>query len=159
MLKKFFIAIGVVSVGFVASCALLIGFNAVNDAPRNKAVAEAITRDLARGWNAGDLQRHFQSTVARQINFAEAQAAFNTLKPLGSLARIDEAKQTGFQMEKNLGSDVTKIATVAMVAAFEHGRANVTVELRSEAGQMKLWHINVTPIGGVPAAPGKGNQV
>jgi hypothetical protein len=38
-----------------------------------------------------------------------------------------------------------------MVAEFENGRATVVVELKSEAGDMKLWHVNVEPIGGVRA--------
>jgi hypothetical protein len=42
-----------------------------------------------------------------------------------------------------------------MTAEFEKGRANVTMHLRSEAGEMKLWHVNVTPISGMPA---KGQQ-
>jgi hypothetical protein len=155
MLKKLLIVMGVISTGFIASCALLLGFSAANDAPRNKALAETITRDLARGWNVSDLKPYFVTTVAGQLNLAEAQAAFNTLKPLGSLQRIEQSQQTGFVMEKNLGGELSKTATVAMVAAFENGRANVTMQLKSEADQMKLLNVNVTPIGGVPA---KGQQ-
>jgi hypothetical protein len=151
MLKKFLIVTGVISTGFIASCSLLLGFSAVNDAPKNKVLAESITRDLARGWNVSDIRPYFPSSGAEQVNFAAAQASFNPLKPLGSLQRIDQAQQTAFAMEKNLGEWLTKTATVAMVGTFEHGRANVTVELRSERGQMKLRAVNVTPIDGVRA--------
>jgi hypothetical protein len=93
MLKKFLIVMGVLSTGFVASCALLLGFSAANDAPKNKALAETITRDLARGWNAHDLMPYLVGSVAQQLNVAQAQAAFDTLKPLGPLTRVDEVQQ------------------------------------------------------------------
>lgn len=156
MLKKFLIVMGVISTGFIASCGMILGFSAVNDAPGNKALAAAITRDLARSWNVGDIRPYFPRSNAEQINFAAAQASFDPLKPLGSLQRIDQAQQTAFTMEKNFGDWLTKTATVALVATFEHGRADVTVELRSEAGQMKLRSVNVQPVGG---APGKGQPV
>ena len=151
MLKKFLIVMGVIATGFIASCSLLLGFSAVNEAPKNKALAEAITRDLARGWNVSDIQPYFPNNGVEQVNFAAAQASFNPLKPLGRLQRIEKAQQTAFAMEKNLGDWLTKTATVIMVASFEHGHANVTMELRSEAGQMKLRSVNVTPVDGVPA--------
>lgn len=151
MLKKFLIVTGVISIGFVASCGIILGVSAVNDAPKNKALAEAITRDLARAWNVSDIQPYLIKKGSEQVNFAAAQASFNPLKPLGSLQRIDEAQQTAFAMEKNLDEWLTKTATVAMVATFAHGRANVTMELRSEAGQMKVRSLNVKPVGGAPA--------
>jgi hypothetical protein len=154
MLKKLLIVMGVLSTGFIASCALLLGVNATSDAPRNKALAERITRDLARSWNVSDVAPYFLRSGANQVNFAAAQASFNPLRPLGQLKRIDEAQQTGFFMEANVGEGVAKNATVTMVATFEHGRADVTMELRSEAGQMRLRSVNVTPKGPLPA-PGQ----
>lgn len=156
MLKKFLIVMGMISIGFIGSCGALLGFSAVNDAPKNKALAAAITRDLSRAWNLSDIRPYFIKKGSEQVNFAAAQASFNPLKPLGALQRIDEAQQTTFAMEKNLGEWLTRTATVAMVATFEHGRANVTMELRSEAGEMKLRSVNVIPVGG---APPKGQPV
>jgi hypothetical protein len=156
MLKKFLIVMGVICIAFIGSCSAILGFSAVNDAPKNKALAEAITRDLSRAWNVGDIRLYFLSNGVEQVNFAAAHASFTPLKPLGSLQRIDQAQQTAFALEKNLGEWLTKTATVAMVATFDHGQANVTMELRSEAGQMKLRSVNVTPVGGVP---GKGQPV
>jgi hypothetical protein len=156
MLKKFLIGLGVLSIGFIGSCSAILGFSAVNDAPKNKALAEVVTRDLSRAWNVNDIRPHLLKNGAEQVNFAAAQATFDPLKPLGSLQRIDQAQQTTFAMEKNLGEWLTKTATVAMVATFEHGRANVTMELRSEAGEMKVRTVNVTPVGG---APPKGQPV
>jgi hypothetical protein len=155
MLKKFLIVMGVISIGFIGSCGAMLGFSAVNDAPKNKALAAAITRDLSRAWNVSDIRSYFIKKGSEQVNFAAAQASFTPLKPLGSLQRIDEAQQTTFAMEKNLGEWLTKTATVAMVATFEHGRANVTMELRSEAGEMKLRSVNVIPVG----MPAKGQPV
>jgi hypothetical protein len=151
MLKRIFILIGVLSTGFIASCSLFLGYSAVNDAPHNKALAEAITRDLARGWDVSDLRPHFVTAAAEQVNFSQAQTAFNALRPLGGLKSVDQAQQTQFYLDAKVSEGLTKTATVAMVAVFENGRANVTMELKSEAGQMKLWHVNVTPIGGAPA--------
>jgi hypothetical protein len=151
MLKKFLIGLGVLSIGFIGSCSAILGFSAVNDAPKNKALAEVVTRDLSRAWNVNDIRPHLLKNGAEQVNFAAAQATFDPLKPLGSLQRIDEAQQTAFAMEKNLDEWLTKTATVAMVATFAHGRANVTMELRSEAGQMKIRSLNVKPVGGAPA--------
>jgi hypothetical protein len=150
MLKKFLIVVGVISIGFIGSCSALLGFSAVNDAPKNKALAEVVTRDLSRAWNVSDIRPYLIKNGSEQVNFAAAQATFDPLKPLGFLQRIDEARQTTFAMEKNLGEWLTRTATVAMVATFEHGRANVTMELRSEAGEMKVRTVNVTPVGGVP---------
>lgn len=149
MLKKFFIAMGVIFTGLIASCSLFVGFNAANDAPKNKAVAEAITRELAREWNVKDIEPLMASSAANQTNFGEAQLGFNKLKPLGSLKKVEEAQQTEFNVEKNIGQELTKSATVTMVAEFENGRANVTMALKSEHGKMKLWRVNVTPIGDV----------
>src|SRR5262252_121405 len=97
MLKKFLIAMGVIFTGLVASCTLvagLAGFSAMSDAPKNKAIAEAVTRDLARSWNAGDLKPHFATHAANQLNFADAQMSINKLKPLGALRKIEQAEQT-----------------------------------------------------------------
>ena len=153
MLKKFLIVMGIISTGFVASCAMLLGVSATSDAPHNKALAETITRELARGWNVRDVERYFLKAGAGRIDLAAAQASFNTLKPLGPLKEIDEAHQTSFVMEANAGEGIAKTATVAMVATFEHGRADVTMELRSEAGEMKLRSVNV-----MPRVPAKGQQ-
>jgi hypothetical protein len=151
MLKKFFIAMGVIFACLIGSCAIFVGVNAARDAPNNKAVAEAITRDLARSWNLHDLKPYFVSTAADQINFADAQFSFNKLRPLGALKRVEQAQQTGFKIEKNSGHESTKTATIVMVAEFDNGRATVTMQLKSDGGAMKLWHLNVTPIGVIGA--------
>lgn len=154
MLKMFLVAMGVIFIGLVASCTLvagLAGVSAVADAPKNKAIAEAVTRDLARSWNASDLKPHFVTAVARQLNFANAQMSMNNLKPLGTLKKIEQAEQTALHYGKNLGEETVKTATVKLVAEFENGRANVIVQLKSEGGEMKLWHVNVETIGEIRA--------
>jgi hypothetical protein len=147
MLKKLCIAIGVVGTCLVASCTLFLGLNAANDATKNKAIAEAITRDMAHAWNVHDLKPHFVAIALRQVNFAEAQLSFNKLKALGALKTIEQAQQTEFRMGKDWGGALTKSATIVLVAEFENGRATVTMRLASEGAEMKLWHVNVTPIG------------
>ena len=154
MLKKFLIAMGVIFIALVASCTLvagLTGFSAIADAPKNKAIAEAVTRDLARSWNASDLKPRFATAVASQLNFSNVQMSMNKLKPLGALKKIEQAEQTAFHYGKELGEETVKTATVKIIAEFENGRANVVVQLKSEGGEMKLWHINVEAIGEVRA--------
>ena len=147
MLKKFFITMGVVCTCLIASCTLFIGLNAANDAPKNKAIAEAITRDMARAWNVNDLKPNFVAVALRQVNFAEAQLTFNKLKTLGPLQTIEQTQQTEFRIGQDLGGALTKSATIVLVAEFENGRATVTIRLASEGAEMKLWHVNVTSIG------------
>jgi hypothetical protein len=147
MLKKFFMVMGVICTCLIASCTLFFGLNAANDAAKNKAIAEAITRDMARAWNVSDLKPHFVAIALRQVNFAEAQQGFNKLKARGALKTIEQAQQTEFKMGKDLGGVLTKSATIVLVAEFENGRATVTMRLASEGAEMKLWHVNVTPIG------------
>jgi len=153
MLKKFLVVMGVVIfTGLVASCTLvagLAGFSALADAPKNKAIAEAVTRDLARSWNASDLKPHFAAAVPIALNFANLQMSMNKLKPLGELKKIEQADQTAFHYSKELGQESVKTATVEMVAEFENGLAKVIVQLKSEGGEMKLWHVNVKTIGEV----------
>jgi len=50
-----------------------------NEARKNKAVAEAITRDMARAWNVSDLKPYLAAIAAQEVNFAEAQMSFNEL--------------------------------------------------------------------------------
>jgi hypothetical protein len=147
MLKKFFIAMGVVCTCLIASCTLFFGFNAANDATKNKAIAEAITRDMARTWNVNDLKPHFVAIALRQVNFPEAQLSFNKLKALGALKTIEQAQQTEFRLGQDWGGALSKSATIVLVAEFENGRATVTMRLASEGTEMKLWHVNVAPIG------------
>ena len=152
MLKKFLVAMGVIFTGLMASCTLvagLTGFSAVADAPKNKAIAEAVARDLARSWNVSDLKPRSATAVTNQLNFTDAQMSMNKLKPLGALKKIEQAEQTAFHYGKELGEEAVKTATVKIVAEFENGRANVVVQLKSEGGEMKLWHVNVETIGEV----------
>src|SRR5215831_14902015 len=106
MLKKFLIAMGVIFTGLVASCTLvagLAGFSAVADAPKNKAIAEAVTRDLAKSWNVSDIKPRFATAVASYLDFTNAQMSMNQLKPLGALKKIEQAEQAVFHYGKELG--------------------------------------------------------
>jgi len=146
MMKKLFLAMGVVFACIIAGF-LLLGLKAVSDASQNKIVAETITRDMARAWEAKDLKPHFVRIAADRLNFDAAQVTFNKMKPFGPLKRIEQSQQTAFKT--SVGEAST--ATIAMVAEFANGRANVTIDLRSEGGEMKLWNVNVVPIGTVRA--------
>ena len=145
MLKKLFIAMGVLMTCLIASW-LVLGFEAVGDAPKNKAIAEAITRDMARAWNVNDLKPHCAQVVANNLNSPDAQMYFDRLKPLGALKRIEQAQQTAFRI-----SFAESTATVFMVAEFENGRANITMRLKDEGKVMKVWELDVRPISAVRA--------
>ncbi len=149
MLKKFLIAMGLIFTCVVVG-SLILSFNAFSGAPKNEAVAEVITRDLARAWDVNDLKPHCIQIVARQLSSPAAQMQFNKLKPLGSFKRIEQAVQTDFTVSTEEGTT----ATVVMVVEFENGRANVTMRLKREDNEMKVRAMNVTPIG-VPRAAGQ----
>jgi hypothetical protein len=154
MIKKFLLAMGIVFTALVGSCMFVlggVGLKAAEEAPQNKAVAAGIMRDLARAWDVNDLKPHFVSTALGQVNFGLAQQSINPLRALGALKSIEEAQQTAFHYNKSFGGETTRTATITMVAEFENGRANVTVQLANEGSVMKLMHVNVAPIGDVRA--------
>lgn len=152
MLKKFLIGMGILFSGLFAVAAVSLaigGANAVRDAPVNKAVAEAMLRDIAREWDPHTLQPMFAPVAARQVAFSNLQTTMNKLRPLGRLSSIERAEQTGWQYTSTLGVAIEKRATIEFVAAFENGRANVKIELRNVGGEMKLWHMDVNSTGPV----------
>src|SRR5262249_30284263 len=136
MLKKFLVVMGVVIFTVLVAVAGLAGFGALAGAPKNKAIAEAVTRDLARSSNAIEHKPPPLCTTAVPIalNFANLQMSMNKLKPLGALKKIEQADQTAFHYSKELGQEAVKTATVEMVAEFENGLAKVIVQLKSEGG-------------------------
>jgi hypothetical protein len=152
VLKKFLLVMGIVFTGLVGSCMFVlggVGLNAAAEAPQNKSIAVAMTRDLAKAWDVNDLKPHFVSSALSQINFSQAQQSMNPMKALGALQNVEEVQQTAFNYNKPFSGETTKTATITMVAQFENGRANVTIQLANEGNVMKLMHVNVKPIGDV----------
>lgn len=152
MFKKFLLAMGIVFTCLVGSCMFVlggVGLNAAAEAPQNKSVAIAMTRDLARAWDVNDIKPHFVSSALGHINFSQAQQSMNSMKVLGALQNVEEVQQTSFNYNKSFSGQTTKTATITMVAEFENGRASVTIQLANEGSVMKLMHVNVRPIGDV----------
>lgn len=150
MVKKFLLVMGIVFTGLIGSCVFAltgVGLNAAADAPHNKAVAAAVTRDLARAWDVLDLMPHFTAPALKEVNFSLAQQAMDPLKALGALRNIEDAQQTGFHYTKTFGGHLKKTATIVLIADFEYGRAKLTIQLANEGSDMKLLHVNVSPIG------------
>jgi hypothetical protein len=84
MFRKMLLVFALAAAGLVGSCTLLLGGAAYRDASSNKGIAVLATRELARAWNVRDLRPYFTANAIRRINFDQAQASMNGLKPLGS---------------------------------------------------------------------------
>lgn len=147
MLKKFLLAMGLVLTALIGGCLFLVGgvgLSAAEEAPRNKSVAVALTRDLARSWDVTDLKPHFVSAALGQIDLGRAQQSFEQLRGLGALESVRDMQQTSFYINTSFRGETIKTATVVLLAEFENGRARVIVQLASEGGEMKLMHVDVT---------------
>ena len=53
---------------------------------------------------------------------------------------------------------LSKTVRITFVAKYEHGFADVTVELKNEGGEMKLWHIQIESQEPLPGPASKRPQ-
>ena len=70
--------------------------DAANDAPENKALAETITRDLARGWKVSDLAPYFPRNGANQINIVSKTGTNRLSGSVFSFLRNDKLDARSF---------------------------------------------------------------
>ena len=99
-----------------------VGLSAAEEAPRNKSVAVALTRDLARSWDVTDLKPHFVSAALGQIDLGRAQEqSFEQLRGLGALESVRDMQQTSFYINTSFRGETIKTATVVLLAEFENG--------------------------------------
>ena len=145
MLKKIFMAIGILVTGLfaVGITTAVIGHN--RDAPANMETAVAAMKDLSHAWRADDLKPHFARVALEQVDFVRAQQAMNNMSALGELKVVKTWRQTAWRA--SIGSDASKEATIELDAEFENGEALVTVKLADDGGRMKVLHINIVPAG------------
>lgn len=159
MIRSFFAGLGVVFALILVFCASFLGRVAYDmhaKGPAYEKLAVGITRDLARSWSVKDIKTHYAGAVAHRLGGAAAQAPFDALRPLGPLRYVDDVTlQTGWSVAtlRNVKSPaaaaeqlallLSKSVKVTFLAKFANGFAQVTIALRNEGGQMKLWHLQI----------------
>jgi hypothetical protein len=159
MIRSFFSILGVLSAALIVFCASFLGSLALSidrEGPGNEALAVKITRELSRTWQLRDIKPYYAKSIAAILNRPEAQQAMNALRGLGALRYADDVTRRSRWSDETFGqmtspseaaailSEVlSKTVTVSFVGKFATGRARVTIELRSEDGAMRLWHLHI----------------
>jgi hypothetical protein len=159
MVRTFFFVMGVVFAALIVFCASFFGRFALElqaQGPAYEKLAVDITRDLSRAWSVADIKQHYATAVANTLAGPTAQATFSALKPLGELRYADDLTHrtrwdsaswneiaSPAAAAEMLAELLTKTVKVTFVAKFANGFARVTVELKSEAGAMKVWHLQI----------------
>ena len=159
MVRTFFAALGVVFAALILFCASFFGRLALElhaQGPAYEKLAVDITRELSKSWSMADIKQHYASAAAYKLGGSAAQATFAGLKSLGQLRYVDgmthatrwdtagwtelTSPAAGAEM---LADVLNKTVRVTFVAKFANGFANVSVELKSEGGIMKLWRLQI----------------
>lgn len=159
MLRSFLAGLGVVFaliLVFLTSFLGRIAYDMDTQGPAYEKLAVDIARELSRNWSVTDIKAHYASAVAHKLGGADAQRALAAVKPLGSLRYVDEVTHRTRWTRRSLmglkspadGAELLaellrKTVRVSFVAKFDNGFADVTMELKSEGGAMKLWHLQI----------------
>jgi len=158
MLRKFFTALGVLFAALIVFCASFLGNLAVNvdrHGAEYETLAVDITRELSRTWSMADIETRTAKGASDEMG-AATQQTLDALKPLGVLLYADDiahrTRWTGSSWSElrspalaaeRLAELLNKAVKVTFVAKFAGGLANVTAELKSEGGRMKLWRLQI----------------
>lgn len=158
MLRKFFTALGALFAALIVFCASFLGNLAVNldrHGAAYETLAVDITRELSRTWSLADIETRTAKAANDELG-AATQQALDTLKPLGVLLYADDiAHKTSWTRSswsemrspavaaERLAELLSKTVKVTFVGKFAGGFANVTAELKSEGGRMKLWRLHI----------------
>jgi hypothetical protein len=167
MIRTFFAGLGVLFATLLVFSASFLGnlaFELNTRGPDYERLAVDITRDLARAWSVDDIAPRYADAIAQARDGLRAPLA--ALKPLGPLLHADDVTHTtrwSRQSLRQLHSPgaaaemlaglLSKTVHVTFVAKFANGVARVSVELRSEGGTMKLWHLQIESRDRLPASP------
>jgi len=159
MIRSIFSILGVLIAAIIVFSASFFGCVALDidrQSPSNQALAVNITRELSQRWSLHDIKPYYAKSIASNRSFPEAQRSLDALKGLGSLRDVNDVtqrlrwtKEAMFQMTSParaaaiISEILSKTVTVTFVGKFATGRARVTVELRSENGTMRLWHLQI----------------
>lgn len=169
MLRIFFAGLGMLFMLMLVFCASFLGklaFDMHEKAPAYEKLAADITRELASAWSARDIRKHYSASVAHQLDETTAQRPFQSLKPLGPLRYVDDVVvESGWTRSawgqvdsaaaaaEMLANILRKSVKVTFLAKFANGFARVTVKLKSENGEMKLWHLQIDTPNPLPRRP------
>ena len=168
MIRTFFAGLGVLFATLLVFSASFLGnlaFELNTRGPDYERLAVDITRDLARAWSIDDIAPRYADAIAQARGGLRAQAPLAALKPLGPLHYADDvahstrwSRQSLRQLHspaaaaEMLAGLLSKTVHVTFVAKFANGIARVSVELRSEGGTMKLWHLQIESRDRLPAS-------
>jgi len=174
MTRTIFAALGVVFALILVFCASFLGRLAYDmhaTAPTYEKLAVDITRELASAWSVDKIKTRYAAAVAGRLNVSAARRPFEALKPLGALRYVEDVTletrwtRASFSELSSpaaaaglLSELLSKTVHVSFFAKFANGRARVTVKLRSEGGQMKLWHLQIDSRDPLPNAPRRNRQ-
>jgi hypothetical protein len=174
MLRTFLAGLGVVFALILVFCASFLGrvaYDMQAKRPAYEKLAVDITRELSRSWSAQDIKAHYAATVAYRLSAPSTQRALDALRPLGGLRYVDDVRsRTRWSREslselnspaeaaEVLAEVLNKTVRITFVAKYDHGFADVTIELRSEGGEMKLWHLQIDSQEPLPQSPRRAQQ-
>lgn len=169
MIRTFFAGLGVLFATLLVFSASFVGnlaFELNTRGPDYERLAVDITRDLARAWSIDDIAPRYADAVAHAHGGLRAQAPLAALKPFGNLLYADDvahstrwSRQSLRQLRspaaaaEMLAGLLSKTVHVTFLAKFANGVARVSVELRSEGGAMKLWHLQIESRDRLPGSP------
>jgi hypothetical protein len=169
MIRTFFAGLGVLFATLLVFSASFVGNLALEltrRGPDYERLAVDITRDLARSWAIEDIAPRYADAIAHTPGGLHAPPSFAALKPLGPLLYADDlthstrwSRQSLRELRspaaaaEMLAGLLSKTVHVTFVAKFAQGVARVSVELRSEGGAMKLWHLQIESRDRLPEAP------
>jgi hypothetical protein len=159
MVRTVFAGLGVVFAALILFSAGFFGRLALDlraQGPAYEKLAVDITRDLSKDWSMADIKQHYAAAAAYKLGGPAAQATFSALKPLGQLRYVDEMVhttrwdssgwtelQSPAAAAEMLADVLNKTVRVTFVAKFANGFANVSIDLKSEGGAMKLWRLQI----------------
>jgi hypothetical protein len=174
MIRTFFAGLGVLFALLMVFCASFLGklaFELKTQGPAYEKLAVDITRELSRAWSIEDIRSHYASALAHKLGGPAAQRSVDALKPLGPLRYVDDlTHRTRFTRDtlreiaspaaaaEVLAELLSKTVKVSFVAKFANGFAGVVIELKSEGGKMKLWHLQIDGQSPLPDGPRRAPQ-
>jgi hypothetical protein len=161
MLRTFFSGLGLLFAALIVFCASYVGNLAavIDDHGADyQRLAVDVTRELSRSWSLADIEKHYTADAREELAPAlqPGLPGLDNLKPLGVLLYADDVRvetlwshdfraqvtSPGAAAER-LSQLINRAVRVTFVGKFAGGLADVTVELKREAGVMKLWRLRV----------------
>lgn len=174
MIRSIFSILGVFFAALIVFCGSFLGSLALeikSEGTANEKLAVKITRELSQNWSISDIKPYYAKSVAANLVQPEAQHSLDAFKGLGALRYVDDVTHhshwtaeafdqiTSPAEAAALFSEMlSKTVTVTFVGKFATGRARITVELKSEDGAMRLWHLRIDSLERPRRAPVKNSR-